>query len=44
MRLTGVFLFLLFLQAHFDQDNSFDFQKYIRRALDKDFGVLVGIR
>ncbi|PNT11958.2 hypothetical protein POPTR_011G059200v4 [Populus trichocarpa] len=32
-----------FIMAHFDQDNSFDFQKYIRRALDKDFGVLVGI-
>ena len=44
MKLTAVFLFLLSLQAHFEQDNSFDFQKYIRRALDKDFGVVVGIR
>uniref|UniRef100_A0A6N2KYM4 MLO-like protein n=1 Tax=Salix viminalis TaxID=40686 RepID=A0A6N2KYM4_SALVM len=29
--------------AHFDQDNNFDFHKFIRRALDKDFGVVVGI-
>ncbi|KAJ6416654.1 hypothetical protein OIU84_002509 [Salix udensis] len=29
--------------AHFEQDNNFDFQKYIRRALDKDFGVVMGI-
>jgi methylphosphotriester-DNA--protein-cysteine methyltransferase len=40
---TGVFC-LLFVQAHFDQDNNFDFHRYIRRALDKDFGVMVGIR
>ncbi|KAJ6333470.1 hypothetical protein OIU77_009357 [Salix suchowensis] len=33
-----------FVMAHFEQDNSFDFQKYIRRALDKDFGVVAGIR
>ncbi|KAJ6767037.1 MLO-LIKE PROTEIN [Salix purpurea] len=32
-----------FIMAHFDQDNNFDFHKYIRRALDKDFGVVVGI-
>ncbi|KAB5534049.1 hypothetical protein DKX38_017135 [Salix brachista] len=32
-----------FIMAHFEQDNSFDFQKYIRRALDEDFGVVVGI-
>ncbi|KAF9672396.1 hypothetical protein SADUNF_Sadunf11G0037400 [Salix dunnii] len=32
-----------FVMAHFEQDNSFDFQKYIRRALDKDFGVLLDL-
>uniref|UniRef100_A0A6N2KUK0 Uncharacterized protein n=1 Tax=Salix viminalis TaxID=40686 RepID=A0A6N2KUK0_SALVM len=32
-----------FIMAHFEQDNNFDFQKYIRRALDKDFGVVMGI-
>ncbi|KAJ6396826.1 hypothetical protein OIU77_021784 [Salix suchowensis] len=33
-----------FIMAHFDQDSNFDFHKFIRRALDKDFGVVVGIR
>ncbi|CAK7350512.1 unnamed protein product [Dovyalis caffra] len=32
-----------FIMAHFDRGSNFDFQKYIRRALDKDFGVVVGI-
>ncbi|KAJ6367783.1 hypothetical protein OIU78_000363 [Salix suchowensis] len=32
-----------FIMAHFDQDNNFDFHKCIRRALDKDFGVVVGM-
>ncbi|KAA8519736.1 hypothetical protein F0562_013992 [Nyssa sinensis] len=33
-----------FIMAHFGADGSnFDFQKYIKRALEKDFGVVVGI-
>ncbi|GMY37433.1 MLO-like protein 12 [Fagus crenata] len=32
-----------FIMAHFAQGSNFDFQKYIRRALEKDFGVVVGI-
>ncbi|KAF2305171.1 hypothetical protein GH714_002739 [Hevea brasiliensis] len=33
-----------FITAHFEQGTNFDFQKYIKRALEKDFGVVVGIR
>ncbi|XP_062161594.1 MLO-like protein 12 isoform X2 [Alnus glutinosa] len=32
-----------FITAHFAEGSNFDFQKYIRRALEKDFGVVVGI-
>ncbi|XP_023899807.1 MLO-like protein 12 [Quercus suber] len=32
-----------FITAHFTEGANFDFQKYIRRALEKDFGVVVGI-
>ncbi|XP_058198690.1 MLO-like protein 12 [Rhododendron vialii] len=32
-----------FIMAHFAEGSNFDFQKYIRRALEKDFGVVVGI-
>ncbi|XP_012091678.1 MLO-like protein 12 [Jatropha curcas] len=32
-----------FITAHFEQGRNFDFQKYIKRALEKDFGVVVGI-
>ncbi|XP_062095791.1 MLO-like protein 6 [Humulus lupulus] len=32
-----------FITAHFDEGSNFDFQKYIRRALEKDFRVVVGI-
>ncbi|XVF25736.1 hypothetical protein REPUB_Repub13aG0239400 [Reevesia pubescens] len=33
-----------FITAHFAEGSNFDFQKYIKRALEKDFGVVVGIR
>lgn len=33
-----------FIMAHFEEGSDFDFQKNLRRALDKDFGVVVGIR
>ncbi|KAM6551164.1 hypothetical protein CsatB_000972 [Cannabis sativa] len=32
-----------FISAHFDEGTNFDFQKYIRRALENDFRVVVGI-
>ncbi|TYJ13146.1 hypothetical protein E1A91_A10G031900v1 [Gossypium mustelinum] len=32
-----------FITAHFSEGSNFDFQKYIKRALEKDFGVVVGI-
>ncbi|XP_024031053.1 MLO-like protein 6 [Morus notabilis] len=32
-----------FITAHLLEGSNFDFQKYIRRALEKDFGVVVGI-
>ncbi|THF99153.1 hypothetical protein TEA_020961 [Camellia sinensis var. sinensis] len=32
-----------FITAHFANESNFDFQEYLRRALEKDFGVLVGI-
>ncbi|KAB2007461.1 hypothetical protein ES319_D10G031800v1 [Gossypium barbadense] len=32
-----------FITAHFSEGSNFDFQKYIKRALVKDFGVVVGI-
>ncbi|KAL5575347.1 hypothetical protein UlMin_017046 [Ulmus minor] len=32
-----------FITAHFAEGSDFDFQKYIRRALEIDFGVIVGI-
>ncbi|KAK6917618.1 Mlo-related protein [Dillenia turbinata] len=32
-----------FITAHFSAGSNFDFQKYLRRALDKDFAVVVGI-
>ncbi|XP_059438469.1 MLO-like protein 12 [Corylus avellana] len=33
-----------FITAHFAEGSNFDFQKYIRRTMEKDFGVVVGIR
>uniref|UniRef100_A0A803QH70 MLO-like protein n=1 Tax=Cannabis sativa TaxID=3483 RepID=A0A803QH70_CANSA len=33
-----------FIMAHFDEGTNFDFQKYIRRALENDFRVVVGIK
>ncbi|KAF5188191.1 Mlo-like protein [Thalictrum thalictroides] len=32
-----------FITAHFAETSKFDFQKFIRRALDKDFKVVVGM-
>ncbi|XP_052200728.1 MLO-like protein 12 [Diospyros lotus] len=32
-----------FILAHFSEGTTFDFQKYIRRALEKDFEVVMGI-
>ncbi|XP_065878955.1 MLO-like protein 12 isoform X1 [Euphorbia lathyris] len=32
-----------FIMAHFEQGSNFDFQKYIKRALEKDLRVVVGI-
>ncbi|GMJ08291.1 MILDEW RESISTANCE LOCUS O 12 [Hibiscus trionum] len=32
-----------FITAHFSEGSNFDFQKYIKRDLEKDFGVVVGI-
>ncbi|KAF3451420.1 hypothetical protein FNV43_RR07515 [Rhamnella rubrinervis] len=32
-----------FITAHFAEGSTFDFQKYIKRALEKDFGVVVGV-
>ncbi|XP_015874636.2 MLO-like protein 6 [Ziziphus jujuba] len=32
-----------FITAHFAEGSDFDFQKYIKRALEKDFGVVVGV-
>ncbi|XP_057487854.1 MLO-like protein 12 isoform X2 [Actinidia eriantha] len=32
-----------FITAHLAEGSNFDFQKYLRRALEKDFGVVVGI-
>ncbi|KAL4585646.1 hypothetical protein LXL04_010269 [Taraxacum kok-saghyz] len=32
-----------FITAHFDEGTTFDFQKYLRKALEKDFGVVVGV-
>lgn len=32
-----------FIMAHVAEGSNYDFQKYIRRALEKDFGVVVGI-
>ncbi|KAJ1402107.1 Mlo-related protein [Sesbania bispinosa] len=32
-----------FIMAHFAEGSNFDFQKYIKRALEKDFGVVMGI-
>ncbi|TKY71762.1 MLO protein 6 [Spatholobus suberectus] len=32
-----------FITAHFAEGSNFDFQKYIKRALEKDFGVIMGI-
>ncbi|XP_073286335.1 MLO-like protein 12 [Primulina huaijiensis] len=33
-----------FITAHFSEGTTFDFQKCIKRALDKDFRVVVGMR
>ncbi|KAH1217937.1 MLO-like protein 6 [Glycine max] len=33
-----------FIMAHFSEESNFDFQKYIERALENDFGVVVGLR
>lgn len=35
---------VIFLQAHISEGSKFDFQKFLSRALDKDFEVVVGIR
>lgn len=32
------------LKTHLSEGSKFDFQKYIERALEKDFGVVVGMR
>ncbi|GAA0140545.1 hypothetical protein LIER_01866 [Lithospermum erythrorhizon] len=32
-----------FVMAHLSEGSNFNFQKYIRRALENDFGVVVGI-
>ncbi|KAK1556579.1 hypothetical protein Q3G72_030544 [Acer saccharum] len=32
-----------FIMAHFAEGSNFDFQKYIKRALEKDFKTVVGI-
>ncbi|XP_027111824.1 MLO-like protein 6 [Coffea arabica] len=32
-----------FVAAHCKEKSSFDFQKYLRRALEKDFGVVIGM-
>ncbi|CAI9087370.1 OLC1v1021427C2 [Oldenlandia corymbosa var. corymbosa] len=32
-----------FIMAHGKQESNFDFQKYIRRTLEKDFGVVIGM-
>ncbi|KAG9141590.1 hypothetical protein Leryth_025315 [Lithospermum erythrorhizon] len=32
-----------FITAHLSEGSNFNFQKYIRRALENDFGVVVGI-
>ncbi|KAK9267383.1 hypothetical protein L1049_009808 [Liquidambar formosana] len=32
-----------FIMAHFAEGSNYDFQKYIKRALERDFGVVVGI-
>lgn len=32
------------MQAHFAPDSKFDFQKYIKRSMEDDFKVVVGIR
>lgn len=34
----------ILLQAHFGEGSNFDFQKFIKRALEEDFGVVVGTR
>lgn len=33
-----------FITAHFNEGKNFDFQKYLKRALEKDFEVVVGMR
>ncbi|KAL3617074.1 hypothetical protein CASFOL_039468 [Castilleja foliolosa] len=33
-----------FIKAHFSEHGYFDFQKYLKRALEKDFEVVVGMR
>ena len=33
-----------FLQVHLAPGSKFDFQKYIKRSLEDDFKVVVGIR
>ncbi|KAI4296817.1 hypothetical protein L6164_036740 [Bauhinia variegata] len=33
-----------FIMAHFAEGSNFDFQRYIKRALEKDFKVVMGIR
>jgi mlo protein len=32
------------MQAHFAPDSKFDFHKYIKRSMEDDFKVVVGIR
>ncbi|CAA2988159.1 MLO 6 [Olea europaea subsp. europaea] len=33
-----------FIVAHFAEESDFNFQKYLKRALEKDFGIVVGMR
>lgn len=35
---------VLLLQVHLAPGSKFDFQKYIKRSLEDDFKVIVGIR
>lgn len=37
-------MFLLNLQAHLAPNSKFDFHKYIKRSMEDDFKVVVGIR
>ena len=43
-RLTRTIKFLLTWQAHLAPNSKFDFHKYIKRSMEDDFKVVVGIR